>query len=424
MLKFIHSADIHLDSPLRGLERYEGAPVERIRGATRQALVNLVELALAEEVDFVLIAGDLYDGDWKDYNTGLFFAAQMSRLREASIKVFMISGNHDAASQISRQLRMPENVARLSSRKAQTVLMDGLGVAIHGQGFTKAAVTEDLSAAYPVAVPGLFNIGMLHTSATGREGHEPYAPCSVEGLAAKGYDYWALGHVHKREVVCEEPLIVFSGNIQGRHIREAGAKGCTLVSVDDGRIVSAEHRELDVLRWCLKRVDVTGKESGHEVVDLVGSAVREEMEKSDGYLLAMRLQIVGACKAHGELVLNAERWGSEIRMSATDVGGGNVWVEKIRFETEIQADLDEMMARDDPVGGLLRSLHRLEASDETLLDLVPELSELKRKLPAEILQGEDAVDLLDPQCRDEIVGEMKRILVGRLMDAARRHYTG
>ncbi len=110
MIKFIHTADIHLDSPLRGLEYYEGAPVDSIRGATRQAFKNLVELAISEKVDFVLIAGDLYDGDWKDYNTGLFFASQMTNLREAGIRVFIVSGNHDAASQISRQLRMPENV--------------------------------------------------------------------------------------------------------------------------------------------------------------------------------------------------------------------------------------------------------------------------------------------------------------------------
>jgi len=124
MFKFIHAADIHLDSPLRGLARYEGAPVEKIRGATRQALKNLVDLAITEEVDFLLIAGDLYDGDWKDYNSGLFFAAQMTKLREAGIRVFIIAGNHDAGSQISRQLRMPDNVVRLSTKKPQTIVLD------------------------------------------------------------------------------------------------------------------------------------------------------------------------------------------------------------------------------------------------------------------------------------------------------------
>src|SRR5689334_9322509 len=108
-MKFIHAADIHLDSPLRGLEQYEGAPVTQLRGATRRALENLTRLCLEEQVDFLLIAGDVYDGDWPDYSTGLFFAGQMSLLREAGIRVFLVRGNHDAASQITSQLKLPDN---------------------------------------------------------------------------------------------------------------------------------------------------------------------------------------------------------------------------------------------------------------------------------------------------------------------------
>ncbi len=126
MLRFLHAADIHLDSPLRGLERYEGAPVEEIRGATRRAFENLVDLAVSEKVAFLLLAGDLYDGDWKDYNTGLFFAAQMRRLDEAGIPVFLIAGNHDAASQITRSLRPPSNVTVLSTKKPETRLIEEL----------------------------------------------------------------------------------------------------------------------------------------------------------------------------------------------------------------------------------------------------------------------------------------------------------
>src|SRR3954451_12908760 len=104
MLKFLHAADVHLDSPLSGLERYAGAPADEIRAATRRAFAGLVSLAVEEEVAFVLLAGDLYDGDWKDYNTGLFFAAQMARLEKAGIRAFLAAGNHDAASQITKVL--------------------------------------------------------------------------------------------------------------------------------------------------------------------------------------------------------------------------------------------------------------------------------------------------------------------------------
>ena len=104
-------------------------------------------------------------------------------------------------------------------------MLEDLGLAVHGQGFAKREVTEDLSSAYPQADPHLFNIGLLHTCLDGKPGHEPYAPCTVDGLRSKGYQYWALGHVHNREVVSQDPWIVFPGNIQGRHARETGSQG-------------------------------------------------------------------------------------------------------------------------------------------------------------------------------------------------------
>ena len=136
MFSFIHAADVHIDSPLWGLERYEGAPVDEIRGATRRSFENLVTLAIEEKVDFVIIAGDLYDGEWKDYNTALFFVREVAKLRDAGIRVFAVTGNHDAASQITRSLRMPDNVTLFSTRKPQTIRLDSLGVALHGQSFT------------------------------------------------------------------------------------------------------------------------------------------------------------------------------------------------------------------------------------------------------------------------------------------------
>ncbi len=117
MFKFLHTADIHLDSPLKGLEVHEDAPVESIRGATRRAFDNLINLAVEEKIDFVVISGDLYDGDWKDYNTGLFFAGRMGKLNRAGIRVFIVSGNHDAASQITRAMPLPENVTLFSPTK-------------------------------------------------------------------------------------------------------------------------------------------------------------------------------------------------------------------------------------------------------------------------------------------------------------------
>ncbi|MCE7979539.1 MAG: DNA repair exonuclease, partial [Nitrospira sp. NTP1] len=244
-MRFIHAADLHLDSPLRGLDRYDGAPVARLRTATRR---RLVDRALAERVDFVLFAGDIYDCDWQDFHTGLFFRGQLVRLERQTIRVFIVQGNHDAQGVISKQLVLPPNVTVFSSRAAQTIRLDDLSVAIHGRSFPERAVDEDLVPSYPPPVPGFFNIGLLHTSLTGRVGHDTYAPTDLPTLISKGYDYWALGHVHARELLCERPRILFPGNLQGRHAKETGAKGCELVTVEAGRVES-EFVALDVVRW-------------------------------------------------------------------------------------------------------------------------------------------------------------------------------
>jgi len=415
MFKFLHAADIHLDSPLRGLEQYDGAPVEQIRGATRQAFVNLVDLAIAERVAFVLLAGDLYDGDWKDYNTGLFFAAQMTRLREAGIRAFLIAGNHDAASQLTRYLRLPDNVTMFSVQQPETVHLDAFNVALHGQGFYARAVTDDLSVAYPQPEPHLLNIGLLHTSVDGREGHEPYAPCSRDGLLSKGYDYWALGHVHRREILHREPWIVFPGNIQGRHVREIGPKGCTLVTVQGDQIISATHCDLEVLRWAVCNVDVSGAATADDVVDHVCQALERELTASGGRPLAVRVRLLGACKAHGELAAHHERWTNEIRTVATDVGNGTLWIEQVKLHTHAQADLDQMLARDDAMGDLLRSLLDWDTDEPFLQEVANEFRDLVRKLPAELRSSDEAIDLNNPQTLRQAAEDVKHLLLARLL---------
>ena len=215
---FVHAADIHLDSPLRGLERYESAPAERMRLATREAFENLVQYCVTEKVDFLLLAGDLYDGDWRDYNTGLFFLRQMGLLRDAGIPVFIVWGNHDAENAMTKKLSPLQNMHVFPSRKAETKRLEELNVSIHGHSYGKKDVSDDLSVSYPAPDAGCFNIGLLHTSADGRSPeHARYAPCSIEALADKGYGYWALGHLHKRDVLRADPHIVFPGNLQGRY---------------------------------------------------------------------------------------------------------------------------------------------------------------------------------------------------------------
>ena len=414
-MKFIHAADIHLDSALHGLERYDGAPVDEIRSATRRAFDNLIELAIDEEVDFVLLAGDIYDGDWKDYNTGLYFVERMVRLRVAGIRVFMVAGNHDAASQITKHLRLPENVKMFATNKPEKIVLDDLGVAIYGQGFANRSVTEDLSQAYPQGEPQLFNIGLLHTCLDGKPGHEPYAPCTVDGLRSKGYQYWALGHVHKREEVSLDPWIVFPGNTQGRHIRETGPKGCTLVTVDNGAISDVMHRDLDVLRWSLCEVDVSASETVDDIYEQVRERLQSALDAADGRPVAVRLVLQGACSAHSTLHADRERWIQEYRALATGLGGAGIWLEKVSIKTKPSISADEVLERDDALSGLLRAIRDMELDGSALDDLAEETSTLRQKLPAELLGGDDPLDPTNPEFLKDTLEDIKELLVNRLL---------
>jgi len=400
-MKFLHAADVHLDSPLRGLDRYEGAPADEIRGATRKALANLVSLALDEEVDFVILAGDLFDGDWPDFNTGLFFVQQMARLGTRDIRVYAVRGNHDAESKMTRKLPWPRNVHFFSHRQPESVALDVCDVVIHGQSFAHQKVVEDLAASYPAAPTGKISIGVLHTSIDGREGHATYAPTTLEVLKSRGYDYWALGHVHKRELVSRQPLVVFPGNLQGRHVRELGPKGCELVTLTpDG--LRCEHRSLDVLRWYAVDVDIAEAADVDEVLDRTAAALRAVAEGAGGRLSAVRVSIAGRSAAHQTLSTRLHELRQQVRALAIDLGRGSIWIEKVNVAISMPIDLGALKDRSDPIGELARQLEILEGGDGPSLEaLAAELQSLRQKLPAEIVQeGIDAAGQLQRLCEN------------------------
>jgi len=444
-MKFIHAADLHLDSPPRNLERYEGAPIETARGATRCALENLVTLALQESVDLVVIAGDLYDGDWHDYHTGLFFNQQMSKLRAANIQVVLLSGNHDAASAITKTLRTAKqlsNVQHLSDKQPKTVKLkcSGLDVAIHGQGFARKQITDNLALNYPQALDGYFNIGLLHTSLTGYPRHDMYAPCSLDDLKSKGYDYWALGHIHKRNILCKSPWIAFSGNTQGRDIGETGPKGCLLVTVEPANI-NVQFKPLDVLRWRRCCIDATDAIDAEDVLDRVKAGL---LITSNNYSInnydseintrasnkftwspefplepksinnesiwegpeAIRLEIKGSCQAHTELKRNYSKWINELRAQATNLSNGRLWLEKIQLDTRSTISLDDATTQHDGIGLLIQTAQKLQLADPALQRLLKERNTLQQKLPYELqnefwLQIEDAN--VFKRLKDEVV---------------------
>jgi DNA repair exonuclease SbcCD nuclease subunit len=415
-MRFIHAADLHIDSPLRGLERYEGAPVDDVRGATRRAFENLVDLAVREAVDMVVLAGDLFDGDWQDYNTGLFFQKGLARLSAVGIVTVIAKGNHDAQSKVTKSLKWPDLVHELPANKPKTLHFEELGVAVHGQSFASAAVTEDLAAGYPPSVPGCFNIGVLHSSLTGRPGHSPYAPTTVEVLQQRGYQYWALGHVHAREEVCRNPWIVFPGNIQGRHIRETGSKGCSLVTVEDDQVVEVRHVPLDVLRWATLKLNIGSLSDLDSLLVAAGTQLQHLLAEADGRLLAVRVFIAGTGPVHELLAQRGRDFEEDLRALAIRESNEQLWLEKIRIDTQPSLDVDALIQRDDPIGQLLRELRQLQADPAAAAALMQEAGQdvgPRLRLVPE-LKSEEGVDFDSAELAVELLRQAEADLLARL----------
>lgn len=418
--RFIHAADLHLDSPLKGLEKYDGAPVDEIREACRRALSNLVQLAIEENVSFVLFAGDIYDGNWKDYNTGLFFIQQVTALQKAGICVYAITGNHDAENKMTRSLLLPENpngtAVMLPNDKPATVQLPDISVAIHGRGFKTAKEPNNIVLKYPASIDGYFNIGMLHTALTGAEGHETYAPCSPTDLYSRQYDYWALGHVHARRRIEEagQPPIVFPGNIQGRHIRETGKKGCELVTVSGSGEVEMSFRTLDVLRWELCDVDATEAESIDDIIDQAAVQLRKLANSAGERPLSVRFRVKGQTAAHEELIASRTNFTQQLRARSLSLNH-DIWIEKVKLQTS-PAETQQPAVDGGAVEELLNYFDELHDDEALLNQLRQELKPLVDRLGGldDFLVGDEpAIPVNSEQVRS-ILHEVKPMLLHRL----------
>ncbi len=416
-MKFIHAADLHLDSPLRGLARYEEAPVDELRIATREAFNNLVELAIEEKVSFVLLAGDLYDGTWQDFSTAIFLARKLGELGREGIRVFGVLGNHDAQSKLTKELEKPKNLTLFPAGKATTEILEELEVAIHGQSFDQQHVEENLAAGFPMAKPGLFNIGLLHTSLDGREGHANYAPCNLDDLRAKDYHYWALGHVHAHEKVLTDPWVVFPGCLQGRHARETGPKGCCLVTVEDGQVESVDHRALDVVRWARSEVDLSQVNSLEGVLDSASKALQELLDDADDRIVATRLHFVGASKVHDELQAKTQWLRQKLMQLAAELNADQLWIEKVVIDTTSKLDRVAVLSGDGALGGLAKSIMEVRENQGGVRGLDIALSMFKDRLLPEVFIAEDGLKIDDENVVARLIHEAKELLVGKLLES-------
>lgn len=418
-MRFIHAADIHLDSPLTGLSAYGDAPVEMLRNATREAFTNLVSEAIEQQVDFMVIAGDLYDGTWKDHNTGIYFCAEMGRLRKAGIPVYLLFGNHDAESEMTKKLQWPDNVFAFDSRRPQTFFIDHLKVALHGHSFRDRETIENLVTGYPAPVQRMFNIGVLHTALEGNAAHATYAPCSLDELHAKGYHYWALGHVHEYQVWQGAATIVFPGNLQGRHIRETGARGAVLVTADEAgaQKVEVERLIVDVLRWHSLEIDATGCHALSDVVRAAGKGLEALIAHHPAAIpAAVRVTVSGRTRAHGDLFGREPQLRLEILAIAAAVGMDRLWIEKVKVATSPADDGEAAKARGDALSDLQAILEAADTDLDFLESLRDDLLALVTKAPPEL---QAAVPYFEEIRSGDLVRLVREVRPGLLSHLAR-----
>ena len=406
--RFLHAADLHLGSPFLGLALKDEDVAARFAKASRSAFEDLVTKALEEGVSFVVIAGDVFDGEWRDNSIAFFLNRQLARLSNHGIPTFFLRGNHDAESVVAKSLTWPDNVFEFSTRRPETHRIEDLRVALHGRGFPHREVVENYAVDYPEPLAGWFNIGVLHT-ACGRTGHENYAPCTVADLAARGYDYWALGHVHAFEIVSRDPWIVYPGNLQGRSIRECGERGAVLVDVADGVVDDVRRIVTDSARWAEIFVDAAPHSDETGLLRAVEAEVRVHAEAAEGRLLAVRVVLTGATTSHARFIADRDRLRDEVEAAAQRCAD-DVWLERLRIETvePQRPPRDAALAEID----LAAALEKCEADIAVRARVTELVRTVKDKLPGGMAEDANAALGLD-----SILTEARALALGRMGEA-------
>lgn len=329
---FLHAADLHLGSPLAGLAGRDAALAERFVAAGREAFSALVAYAIEADIAFVVCAGDVFDREWQDLSIGLFFARELARLDRAGIPFLWIRGNHDAESIVRKNVTLPPGTLDFPHAKAATRRLERWQVAVHGRSFPDRIPPADFVASYPAPVPGWFNLGLLHSSVEGHAAHETYAPCTTAELAARGYDYWALGHVHDYAELRREPPIVYPGNLQGRSVKECGPRGAVAVDVRDGRVEAIRRVVLDRARFVHVEIEAGAHGSEAALVDAVGRALAPHVAEAEDRPVAVRVTLGGETALHDALLGDPGQLRAEIQAAAHRLHE-DVWLERLRVKT-------------------------------------------------------------------------------------------
>ncbi len=409
-IKILHTADLHLDSPLRSLALKDEALRDQVQTASRIALARMVQFAIDEGVAALLIAGDLYDGQERSAKTAAYLAGEMARLEAARIAVFYIKGNHDAENPVTGEIALPSNVYIFDGRGGKVQLGEE-DIWIHGVSFRDKHAPASLLPKFEPPVRGAINIAMLHSSLTGAAGHDPYAPCTVAELTAMGFDYWALGHVHKRQVHSSAPWVVMPGNPQGRDIGESGPKSATLLTIEDGKI-AVEVVPTSAVEFRLSALDVTSLPDEDALRRALTAHLAAEAEATVSDAAILRLSLVGSHPRAWQIRRDRDIWEETAQAIAAQTG--RLWIEKISFEigapqtqgagrdavSELRGIMDELCT-----DAAFRAAARAEV--EQMIGLLP--SERRREIAPDEAALEALVTDLAREAAMAMIAKMKGV---------------
>lgn len=365
-ITFVHCADLHLDSPFEGIHALEPEIASALRDATFKAFDKVVDLAIRQHADFLIIAGDVYDGADRSLRAQLRFRDGLRRAIENNICCFVAHGNHDPLSGWEAGLIMPEGVHRFSGDDVEQFIVrrgsEDLAY-IYGISYPVRNVQENLARKFKPQVDAPFAIGVLHCNVGGNPNHDNYAPCVVDDLMNCRIDYWALGHIHARKVISDcMPYVVYPGNTQGRSVRELGARGCYLVRVDETDSVKAEFVATDSIRWSTREVDITDSDTIDDLLDALYRSREEVRGESEGRAAVLRLKLIGRGDLHSKLKrVEPDRDLAAVLREGESERSDFVWVESVQVATRPPIDIMKRRGVEDFVGYFLRAAETLRA---------------------------------------------------------------
>ncbi|EJG07252.1 metallophosphoesterase [Methanofollis liminatans DSM 4140] len=399
-LTFIHTADLHLGSPLTGIRAMDESMAEKLIQASYCAFDRIVDLAIRDEVDFVLIAGDLYDSQRQQIYEQLKLLHALERLNGHGIMVYIVCGNHDPHSAWSRSIRWPGNVHIMADDRPEVVFFEKDGekkAAIVGVSYPRSSVLENLATTFPEKESGWpFTIGLLHATLGSTSEHVSYAPCSEENLTATGYDYWALGHIHKPAIVRQaDPTIVYPGIPQGRDIGESGPRGCYHVAVRSDGTIEPTFVETAEICWETATLSIDGIDTLSDLDVAILDTLDDIQETRTGSQVCCRLTLTGRGEVHRDL--------SRVKGAIDDLAdhlrevGSEVYIDRIIDQTALPIDREALVRREDLIGDILRISDNLQQDPkaaETFVPLFKDLFSDKRGKKCDPISPEEIPDLI------------------------------